>query len=241
MILRRDVSDGGGAHHGTTDEVSRRRPDCLWPDCVWCGSPQWQIDALWRFQIPEEMRKSTAIPSSRSRPSGRFRSQLGRALRHQAARRRGEGQGTSPCRRITSKISKELKRSWSSPYTADNMSTFKEKYWRAAVNAATPDTGGCGRTSSATTARAATRIAGADAVDCNRYRPLLSGCRFAAKRHRRPLHPGRHGRAVLPGAEWLDLERAAQPRGPGRTKPRRRAERSRRVAARCPPRNRGSH
>ena len=61
------------------------------------------------------------------------------------------------------------KRSWSSPNTADNMSTFKEKYWRAAVNAATPDTGGCGRTSSATTARAATRIAGADAVDCNRY------------------------------------------------------------------------
>ena len=26
-------------------------------DSVWWGSPQWQIDALWRFQIPEEMQK----------------------------------------------------------------------------------------------------------------------------------------------------------------------------------------
>jgi uncharacterized protein len=31
-------------------------------DSVWYGSPQWQIDALWRFQIPEELRKKYGYP-----------------------------------------------------------------------------------------------------------------------------------------------------------------------------------
>ncbi len=31
-------------------------------DSVWYGSPQWQIDALWRFQIPEEMRERYGYP-----------------------------------------------------------------------------------------------------------------------------------------------------------------------------------
>jgi uncharacterized protein len=31
-------------------------------DSVWYGSPQWQIDALWRFQIPEEMRRRYGYP-----------------------------------------------------------------------------------------------------------------------------------------------------------------------------------
>ena len=31
-------------------------------DSVWYGSPQWQIEALWRFQIPEEMRKKYGYP-----------------------------------------------------------------------------------------------------------------------------------------------------------------------------------
>src|SRR2546426_7757992 len=25
-------------------------------DSIWYGSPQWQIEALWRFQIPDDMR-----------------------------------------------------------------------------------------------------------------------------------------------------------------------------------------
>lgn len=32
-------------------------------DSVWWGSPQWQIDALWRFQIPEEMQKRFGYPA----------------------------------------------------------------------------------------------------------------------------------------------------------------------------------
>jgi uncharacterized protein len=31
-------------------------------DSVWWGSPQWQIEALWRFQIPEAMRKQYGYP-----------------------------------------------------------------------------------------------------------------------------------------------------------------------------------
>ena len=31
-------------------------------DSVWYGSPQWQIEALWRFQIPEEMRERYGYP-----------------------------------------------------------------------------------------------------------------------------------------------------------------------------------
>jgi uncharacterized protein len=32
-------------------------------DSVWWGSPQWQIDAFWRFQIPEEMQKRYSYPT----------------------------------------------------------------------------------------------------------------------------------------------------------------------------------
>jgi hypothetical protein len=31
-------------------------------DAVWYGSPQWQIEALWRFQIPESMRRRYGYP-----------------------------------------------------------------------------------------------------------------------------------------------------------------------------------
>jgi predicted TIM-barrel fold metal-dependent hydrolase len=31
-------------------------------DSVWYGSPQWQIDAFWRFQIPEEIRRQYGYP-----------------------------------------------------------------------------------------------------------------------------------------------------------------------------------
>jgi hypothetical protein len=32
-------------------------------DSVWYGSPQWQIDAMWRFQIPEELQKKYGYPA----------------------------------------------------------------------------------------------------------------------------------------------------------------------------------
>jgi hypothetical protein len=32
-------------------------------DSVWYGSPQWQIEAFWRFQIPKEMQKQYGYPA----------------------------------------------------------------------------------------------------------------------------------------------------------------------------------
>jgi hypothetical protein len=32
-------------------------------DSVWYGSPQWQIEALWRCQIPEAMREKYGYPA----------------------------------------------------------------------------------------------------------------------------------------------------------------------------------
>ena len=31
-------------------------------DSMWYGGPQWQIEALWRFQIPEELRRKYGYP-----------------------------------------------------------------------------------------------------------------------------------------------------------------------------------
>ena len=72
-------------------------------DCVWYGSPQWQIDALWRFQIPEEMRKKYGYPELTQDAKRKILGlNSGRALRHQAARGRREGQGVpARCRRTT--------------------------------------------------------------------------------------------------------------------------------------------
>jgi uncharacterized protein len=32
-------------------------------DSVWYGAPQWQIEALWRFQVPEELRERYGYPA----------------------------------------------------------------------------------------------------------------------------------------------------------------------------------
>src|SRR5262249_43860211 len=41
------------------------RPDRIvfGSDSVWYGSPQWKIDAMWRFQIPEDLQKKYGYPA----------------------------------------------------------------------------------------------------------------------------------------------------------------------------------
>lgn len=41
-------------------------------DSVWYGSPQWQIEALWRFQIPESMRRQYGYPRLSERAKRRI-------------------------------------------------------------------------------------------------------------------------------------------------------------------------
>ena len=100
-------------------------------DCVWYGSPQWQIDALWRFQIPEELRQEYGYPELT-----------------ETAKRKILGLNSAKLYGITpvegaekdrlykpvptdyeNRISDELKTLMEFPgYTADNMAVFKDKY-----------------------------------------------------------------------------------------------------------------
>jgi uncharacterized protein len=100
-------------------------------DSVWYGSPQWQIDALWRFQIPEEMRKKYGYPEIT--PSAKRR-----ILGLNSAKLYGI-QGVSSGnlekrfkpvpRDYEQRMSKELKTIMELPgYTADNMSKLQENY-----------------------------------------------------------------------------------------------------------------
>ena len=33
-------------------------------DSLWYGGPQWQVDALWRFQIPDEIAEQVELPAA---------------------------------------------------------------------------------------------------------------------------------------------------------------------------------
>ena len=50
-------------------------------DSVWYGSPQWQIEALWRFQIPEALREEYGYPALTERGQTEdSRTDLGQAI-----------------------------------------------------------------------------------------------------------------------------------------------------------------
>jgi len=100
-------------------------------DCVWYGSPQWQIDALWRFQIPEDIRKKYKYPEL-TREAKRKILGLNSAKLYGIKALEGTAKDKvyKPVPKdYESRISKELKTIMEFPgYTADNMATFKEKY-----------------------------------------------------------------------------------------------------------------
>ena len=44
----------------------------LWgTDSVWYGSPQWQIEAFRRIEIPEDMQTNARLRAARRRPTAR--------------------------------------------------------------------------------------------------------------------------------------------------------------------------
>ena len=103
-------------------------------DSVWYGSPQWQIDALWRFQIPEEMREQIRLSASSRQHAKR------KILGLNSARLYGitattaadlPKYGPVPAD-FERRISDELKTLLEFPgYTADNMTRFKQRYAEA--------------------------------------------------------------------------------------------------------------
>jgi len=103
-------------------------------DSVWYGSPQWQIDALWRFQIPEDLRKKYGYPEitpdAKRKILGLNSAKL-HGIQKVAARDVSRTYKAVP-KDFEQRMGKELKTIMEFPgYTADNMSKFKEQYQAA--------------------------------------------------------------------------------------------------------------
>jgi len=106
-------------------------------DSVWYGSPQWQIDAMWRFQIPEDMRRKYGYPEFTEEHKRRILGLNSARLygidvpRHFSARFK-----PMPAD-YASRMPDSLKRDMEMPgYTTDNLARAKERY---ASSGATPD------------------------------------------------------------------------------------------------------
>jgi hypothetical protein len=100
-------------------------------DSVWYGSPQWQIEALWRFEIPEDMRRKYGYPELTQAAKRKI-------LGLNSARLYGipgASEPASPGRYkpvpadYESRIPDSLKTELEFPtFGADNMTKFKENY-----------------------------------------------------------------------------------------------------------------
>jgi uncharacterized protein len=101
-------------------------------DSVWYGSPQWQIEALWRFQIPEAMRRRYGYPRLTDRAKRKI---LGlnsaRLYKLPVADVSHHGPYRPVPRDYESRIPDELKRVLEFPGSAaydDNLSRFRKEY-----------------------------------------------------------------------------------------------------------------
>jgi uncharacterized protein len=100
-------------------------------DSVWYGSPQWQIDAFWRFQIPEEMRKKYGYPELTQDAKRKILGLNSAKLYGIQGVERGDlGRRFKPVPKdYESRMSKELKTILEFPgFTADGMTKLKEEY-----------------------------------------------------------------------------------------------------------------
>jgi len=100
-------------------------------DSVWYGSPQWQIDALWRFQIPEDLRRKYGYPEITQEDKRKIlglNSAKLHGIREVAASDLKRTYKPVP-KDFEQRMSKELKTIMEFPgYTADHMSKFKDQY-----------------------------------------------------------------------------------------------------------------
>jgi predicted TIM-barrel fold metal-dependent hydrolase len=100
-------------------------------DSVWYGSPQWQIDAMWRFQIPEELRELYGYPELTETAKRKI---LGlnsaRIFGIQGVEAANLQERFRPVPEdYESRMGEDLKRILEFPgFTADNMSRFRDQY-----------------------------------------------------------------------------------------------------------------
>jgi len=103
-------------------------------DSVWYGSPQWQIDAFWRFQIPEEMRKQYGYPELTHDAKRKILGLNSARLYGIKEVERGNlGKRYKPVPKdYENRMSKELKTMFEFPgFTVDKMAKFKDEYTAA--------------------------------------------------------------------------------------------------------------
>jgi uncharacterized protein len=99
-------------------------------DSVWYGSPQWQIDAFWRFQIPEEMRERYGYPEITLADKRKILGLNSARLYGITATAAADLPSYRPVPAdFEGRISEELKTLLEFPgYAADNMTRFKQRY-----------------------------------------------------------------------------------------------------------------
>jgi hypothetical protein len=105
-------------------------------DSVWYGSPQWQIDAFWRFQIPEEMRKKYGYPELTVDAKRKILGLNSAKLYGIKGIERGDlGKRFKPVPRdYENRMSKELKTILEFPgFTTDGIAKLKDDYAAAGV------------------------------------------------------------------------------------------------------------
>ena len=101
-------------------------------DSVWYGSPQWQIEALWRFQIPEAMREKYGYPALTESAKRKILGLTSAKL--YGIRARDTGSYKPVPKDYESRMSQELKTLLEfDKLTADNMSRMKETYAALAI------------------------------------------------------------------------------------------------------------
>jgi hypothetical protein len=101
-------------------------------DSVWYGSPQWQIEALWRFQIPEDLRKKYGYPELTDRAKRKILGLTSAKL--YGIRSLDTGTYKPVPKDYESRMSQELKTLLEfGQLKADNMSRMKETYAALAI------------------------------------------------------------------------------------------------------------
>ena len=98
-------------------------------DSVWYGSPQWQIDAMWRFQIPEDMRRKYGYPEFTDEHKRKILGLNSARLYGIDVQRNFSSRFKPMPPDYASKMTDSLKRDMEMPgYTADNLARAKEQY-----------------------------------------------------------------------------------------------------------------
>jgi predicted TIM-barrel fold metal-dependent hydrolase len=99
-------------------------------DSVWYGSPQWQIEAFWRFQIPDDLRKQYGYPQLTEAAKRKVLGLNSARLYQLPTRPQGVYKPVPPD--YATRIPDELKTLMEFPgFEADNLTTMRAQYQAA--------------------------------------------------------------------------------------------------------------